>query len=56
LYLAVGHLSHLVDGDLQWTHWWKGFGALAGAYVFAALAFRAPRAERTGASVNPSRM
>jgi len=38
--LAAGHLSQLVDGDLQWTHCWKGFGALAGAYVFAALASR----------------
>jgi hypothetical protein len=25
---------------LQWTHIWKGFGALAGAYIFAALASR----------------
>ena len=27
-------------GDVQWTHIWKGFGALAGAYIFAALASR----------------
>lgn len=40
IYLAAGHLSQLVDGDVQWTHFWKGFGALAGAYMFAALASR----------------
>jgi len=40
LYLAAGHLSKLFGGDVQWTHVWKGFGALAGAYVFAALASR----------------
>jgi hypothetical protein len=40
VYLAAGHLSHLIAGDIQWTHCWKGFGALAGAYVFAALASR----------------
>jgi hypothetical protein len=40
VYLAFGHLSQLFGGDMQWTHIWKGFGALAGAYVFAALASR----------------
>ena len=40
VYLAFGHLSELFGGDMQWTHIWKGFGALAGAYVFAALASR----------------
>jgi hypothetical protein len=40
VYLGVGHLSKLFGGDLQWTHFWKGFGALGGAYVFAALASR----------------
>jgi len=40
VYLAAGHLWQLVVGDVQWTHCWKGFGALAGAYVFAALASR----------------
>jgi hypothetical protein len=40
VYLAAGHLSQLIAGDVQWTHFWKGFGALAGAYVFAALASR----------------
>jgi hypothetical protein len=40
VYLAAGHLSQLFGGDLQWTHLWKGFGALGGAYVFAALASR----------------
>ena len=41
VYLAFGHLSELFGGELQWTHIWKGFGALGGAYVFAALASRA---------------
>ncbi len=40
VYLAAGHLSKLIGGDVEWTHIWKGFGALAGAYVFAALASR----------------
>ena len=40
VYLAAGHLSQLIVGEVQWTHCWKGFGALAGAYVFAALASR----------------
>ena len=40
VYLAFGHLSPLAAGDLQWTHIWKGFGALAGAYIFGALASR----------------
>jgi hypothetical protein len=40
VYLAVGHISKLFSGPIQWTDIWKGFGALAGAYVFAALASR----------------
>jgi hypothetical protein len=40
IYLSVGHLSKLFGGDVQWTHFWKGFGALGGAYVFLALASR----------------
>lgn len=39
-YLAAGHLGALASGDIAWTHVWKGFGALAGAYIFAALASR----------------
>jgi len=39
-YLALSHLVPLLGGDVNWTHIWKGFGALAGAYVFAALASR----------------
>ena len=39
-YLSVEHLSHLVAGEIEWTHIWKGFGAVIGAYVFAALATR----------------
>jgi hypothetical protein len=38
VYLGAGHLMKLFGGDVEWTHFWKGFGALAGAYVFAALA------------------
>ena len=38
LYLAYGHLSNLIAGPVTWTDFWKGFGALFGAYVFAALA------------------
>ena len=40
VYLAFGHLCQLFSGEVQWTHIWKGFGALGGAYVFAALASR----------------
>ena len=40
IYLAAGHFSHLFGGEVQWTHIWKGFGALGGAYVFLALASR----------------
>ena len=40
IYLSVGHLSELFGSDVQWTHFWKGFGSLGGAYVFAALATR----------------
>src|SRR5262245_37799148 len=40
IYLAFDHLGSLAAGDVQWTHIWKGFGALAGAYIFAALASR----------------
>src|SRR5262245_34005593 len=31
VYLALGHFGQLAAGDVQWTHIWKGFGALAGA-------------------------
>ncbi len=40
VYLSFGHLSKLFGGNVEWTHIWKGFGALAGVYVFAALASR----------------
>jgi hypothetical protein len=40
IYLAIGHLSKLSPGSMHWTDIWKGFGALAAAYVFAALASR----------------
>jgi hypothetical protein len=50
VYLATAHLAELVAGHVDWTHLWKGFGALAGAYVFAALASRRASAPR------PSRM
>ena len=39
VYLAAGHLSRLFGGEVEWTHMWKGCGALAGAYLFTALAF-----------------
>jgi hypothetical protein len=40
VYLAAGHLLKLFGGEVTWTNIWKGFGALGGAYVFAALASR----------------
>lgn len=40
VYLSIGHLSVLFHGSAQFTDFWKGFGALGGAYVFAALATR----------------
>ena len=41
VYLASGHFSTLFGGGgVHWTDIWKGFGALAGAYVFTALASR----------------
>ena len=41
IYLSFGHLSKLFGGDVQWTHFWKGFGSLlGGAYIFAAVASR----------------
>jgi hypothetical protein len=40
VYLATGHLLNLFGGETTWTNIWKGFGALGGAYVFAALASR----------------
>jgi len=45
VYLAAEHLLKLIGGEVTWTNIWKGFGALAGAYVFAALASRG-RVER----------
>ena len=51
VYLAAGHLSKLFSGPIQWTDIWKGFGALAGAYVFAALASRGhARRRKSGTS------
>jgi hypothetical protein len=50
LYLGGGHLLELLGGSVEWTHIWKGFGALAGAYVFAALALRGPVGRLGGAS------
>jgi hypothetical protein len=40
LYLGAGHLLNLFGGEVEWTHVWKGLGALGGAYLFAALASR----------------
>ena len=55
VYLATGHVLPLLAGDIQWTHVWKGFGALGGAYVFAALASRgfAATRGRNGVRTNP---
>ena len=50
VYLSLGHLSELMAGQVQWTHIWKGFGALFGAYVFAALATRGMLARRQRAA------
>jgi hypothetical protein len=43
VYLGFVHLVQLAAGDIEWTHFWKGSGALAGAYVFLALTSRAHR-------------
>jgi hypothetical protein len=40
VYLSIGHVAPLLQGPPQWTDFWKGFGSLGGAYVFAALATR----------------
>jgi hypothetical protein len=40
VYLATEHLLKLFGGEMTWTNIWKGFGALGGAYLFAALASR----------------
>jgi hypothetical protein len=40
IYLAAGHLYQLFGGEITWTNIWKGFGALGGAYMFAAFAGR----------------
>ena len=40
VYLAAGHFLQLLGGEVTWTTIWKGFGALTGAYVFAAVASR----------------
>ena len=58
LYLAAGHLGELAAGNIEWTHVWKGFGALAGAYVFAALASRrmAARSNRHCTTTTQTRM
>ena len=54
VYLAAGHLIELATGNVEWTHFWKGFGALFGAYVFAALVSRGlrPEAQRVISSVD----
>jgi len=54
VYLASGHLVQLFTGPIQWTDIWKGFGALAAAYVFVALAsrgFAGRRISRSAGSV-----
>ena len=59
VYLAFGHLASLAAGDVQWTHIWKGFGALAGAYILAALASRGfvqPEDHRPFTTLRPGRL
>jgi hypothetical protein len=53
VYLAAGHLSQLFGGEVTWTNIWKGFGALGGAYVFAALASRGFAREERLLDLNP---
>jgi hypothetical protein len=53
VYLASGHLAELLAGQVEWTHIWKGFGALAGAYVFAALASRRVSSPRPSREMSP---
>ena len=53
VYLATGHLAELVAGHVDWTNLWKGFGALAGAYVFAALASRRASSPRPSREMSP---
>ena len=48
LYLAGGHLMKLGAGEVTWENFWKGFGALGGAYVFAALASRGLAGRKSG--------
>jgi hypothetical protein len=36
----AGKFRSPLQSEVQWTHFWKGFDALFGAYVFAALASR----------------
>jgi hypothetical protein len=48
VYLAIEHVGPVMSGSIEWTNWWKGLGALGGAYIFVALASRAewgPRAK-----------
>ena len=52
--VALAAVHELATGNVEWTHIWKGFGALFGAYVFAALAMRGlrPEAQRVISSVD----
>jgi hypothetical protein len=54
-YLAYGHITKLVTGPVEWEHIWKGFGALFGAYVFAALASRRVPARMEDAFIGATR-
>ena len=55
IYLAYGHLAMLATGHVEWVHMWKGFGALAGAYVFTALALRGLAQHRVQPSLEPQK-
>ena len=53
-YLAAEHLLDLFAGAVTWTNIWKGFGAVAGAYVFLAIASRGrARSQAVGTQAIP---
>jgi hypothetical protein len=54
VYLGIGHLGNLFGGQVEWMHFWKGFGSIGGAYVFAAIASRG-LASRSNASEHADR-
>lgn len=56
VYLAAEHLLDLFAGAVTWTNIWKGFGAVAGAYVFLAIASRGrARSQAVGTQARSAR-